>query len=91
MVFLDYIFQMNLSTDSSDYSDSDSSVRGRGKESLPENIPFYFLMMDKGKGEGVIITHDGTFMKNNVNRMGTLHYYACSHKLTHKIQSITSP
>ena len=80
---------MNLSTDSSDCSDSDGSVRGRGKEPLPENVPFYFLKTGKSKGEGVLITHNGTFKftKNNVNRKGTLHYYACSHKLTHKCQA----
>ena len=80
---------MILSTDSSDCSDSDGSVRVRGKESLPENVPFYFLKTGKSKGEGVLITHNGTFKftKNNVNRMGTLHYYACSHKLTHKCQA----
>ena len=34
-------------------------------------------------------TQNGTFKftKNNVNRKGTLHYYACAHKLTHKCQA----
>ena len=75
---------MNLSTDSSDCSDSDGSVRGRGKEPLPGHVPFYFLKTGKSKGEGVLITHNGTFKftKNNVNRKGTLLYYACSHKLS---------
>ena len=52
---------MNLSTDSSDCSDSDGSVRVRGKEPLPENVPFYFLKTGKSKGEGVLISHNGTF------------------------------
>ena len=78
---------MNVSSDSSD-SDSDGPVRV-GREALPEKIIFYFLKTGKSRGEGMLITHNGTFKftKNNVNRKGTLHYYACAHKLTHKCQA----
>ena len=64
---------MNLSSDSSD-SDSDVPVRAE-RESLPEEINFYFLKTGKRNGEGVLITHIGSskFTKNNVNRKGTLH------------------
>ena len=76
---------MNVSSDSSD-SDSDGPVRV-GREALPEKINSYFLKT--GEGELELITHNGTFKftKNNVNRKGTLHYYACAHKLTHKCQA----
>ena len=80
---------MNLSTDSLDCSDSDSSVRGRGKEPLPENVPFYFLKTVKSKGEGALITHNVTF-KFTKNKQGGDHFtttHVCSHKLTHKCQA----
>ena len=75
-------FQMSSS---SDVSDSDSSERVL-KEPDPSNVPYYFLKTGKSKSEGVLITHSDSFKftKNNVNRNGTLHYYACSMKLTHK-------
>ena len=59
------------------------------KEPDPSAIEFYILKTGKSKGEGVLITHGDTFKftKNNANRDGTLHYYACSMKLTHKCQA----
>ena len=70
---------------SSDVSDSDSSERVLKEPDL-SNVPYYFLKTGKSKSEGVLITHSDSFKftKNNVNRNGTLHYYACSMKLTHK-------
>ena len=76
---------MSTSNDNSDLSDSDISERVL-KEPDPSNVPYYFLKTGKSKSEGVLITHSDSFKftKNNVNRNGTLHYYACSMKLTHK-------
>ena len=70
---------------SSDVSDSDTSERVL-KEPYPSNVPHYFLKTGKSKSEGVLITHSDSFKftKSNVNRNGTLYYYACAMKLTHK-------
>ena len=79
-----------------DTSSSDDSYQSDGemrrkilKEPVPGNVDFYFLKTGKSKSEGVLITHSDNFKftKNNVNRNGTLHYYACALKLTHKCQA----
>ena len=77
-------FQMSSSSDN-DVSDSDSNERVL-KEPCPSNVPHYFLKTGKSKSEGVLITHSDSFKftKNNINWNGTLHYYACAMKLTHK-------
>ena len=75
-----------------DTSSSDDSYQSDGemrrkilKEPVPGNVDFYFLKTGKSKSEGVLITHSDNFKftKNNVNRNGTLHYYACALKLTY--------
>ena len=78
---------MNYSTD--DSSSDSEAIRVALKETDQSAIEFYFLKTGKSKGEGVLITHGDTFKftKNNANRNGTLHYYACSMKLTHKCQA----
>ena len=78
---------MNYSTD--DSSIDSEAIRVALKETDQSAIEFYFLKTGKSKGEGVLITHGDTFKftKNNANRNGTLHYYACSMKLTHKCQA----
>ena len=80
---------MNYSTD--DSSSDSEAIRVALKETDQSAIEFYFLKTGKSKGEGVLITHGDTFKftKNNANRNGTLHYYACCMKLTHKCQART--
>ena len=79
---------MNSSTDTSD-QDSDAQEEVQIREPNPAEVDFYFLKTGKSKGDGVLVTHGDTFKftKNNVNRNGTVHYYACAQKLTHKCQA----
>ena len=71
-------------------SDSDSDdIEGevaRFKEPDPTSVDFYFMKTGKSKGEGVLVTHNSTFKftKNNMNRNGTIIYYTCGQKLSHR-------
>ena len=87
-ITLESFFQMDTSSDDSYFSDRDTRMKVL-REPDPSNIDFYFLKTGKSKSEGVLITHGENFKftKNNVNRNGTLHYYACALKQTHKCQS----
>ena len=73
-------------------SDSDSDATSHElklKETDPGVVDFHFLKTGKSKGDGVLLTHGDMFKftKNNVNRNGTIHYYTCAKKLTHKCQA----